>query len=410
MEMFTVLETLTFAAKLRLPDSMSNQDKIARIHAVVQELNLIHIKDIRVGGAAFRGISGGEKRRVFIGIELLSSPSVLLLDEPTSGFSSTGALNVTNAIKDLAASGRNVILSLFDDLLLLSQGKVGKAQSAASYFENLGHECPVNWNVADYLLDLFSLHQESSSNEKSVSHEDFALKYSNYLSTNPQASLTQLLKEHENKYGKIGGEALLSKFKKEYTTKYTTEYATIALTQTLLITQRSLTNLARHPLIFQADAAIHIIFALVVGSLFSGLKDGPEMDTISLNKSIALFFITSFLATITFAAMPQFTVERSVFLRERAAGMYRTSSCFMAKTIVETLSYSILPAIFIVITYYFIGLSGPLTYYFILTAVFVNVALSPIAAIGAHAMNAEVGMVVLVLINTMAMLFSGFIY
>lgn len=102
-------------------------------------------------------------------------------------------------------------------------------------------------------------------------------------------------------------------------------------------------------------------------------------------------------------------VERSVFLRERAAGMYRTSSYFMAKTIVETLSYSILPAIFVIITYYFIGLSGPLTYYFILTAVFVNVALSLIAAIGAHAVNAEVGMVVLVLINTMAMLFSGFI-
>lgn len=112
MEMFTVFETLTFAAKLRLPDSMSNQDKIARVHAVMQELNLIHIKDTRVGGAAFRGISGGEKRRVFIGIELLSSPSVLLLDEPTSGLSSTDALNVTNAIKDLAANGRTVILSV----------------------------------------------------------------------------------------------------------------------------------------------------------------------------------------------------------------------------------------------------------------------------------------------------------
>ncbi|KAF9343316.1 hypothetical protein BGX26_005922 [Mortierella sp. AD094] len=343
------------------------------IHAVMQELNLTHIKDTKVGGAIVRGISGGEKRRVFIGIELLSSPSVLLLDEPTSGLSSTDALNVANAIKDLSTKGRTVILAvhqprsdiyeLFDDLLLLSQGKVvyfGKAQSAASYFENLGHECPVNWN---------------------------------------------LLKENENNPEKTGGEAHLSKFKKEYTT----EYATTAFNQTLLITQRSMTNWARHPLIFQAAAAVHILFALVVGSLFSGLKGSPELGGISLNKSISLFFISSFLGTITSAAMSQFIIKRSVFLRERAAGMYRTSSYFMAKTIVETLSHTILSVVFVVIIYYLIGLSGSLIYYFILTTVFVNVALSLIAAIGAHVMNTEVGMIVLALISCMAMLFSGFL-
>lgn len=171
IETLTVLETLTFAAKMRLPRSMSNADKIARVHSVMQELNLTHIKDTKVGGTVIRGISGGEKRRVTIGIELLSSPSVLLLDEPTSGLSSTDALNVANAIKDLSKKGRTVILTvhqprsdiyeLFDDLLLLSQGKVvyfGKAQSATSYFEALGHETPVGWNVADYFCKLERKH------------------------------------------------------------------------------------------------------------------------------------------------------------------------------------------------------------------------------------------------------------
>jgi ABC-type multidrug transport system ATPase subunit len=163
IETLTVLETLTFAAKMRLPRAMSSKDKLARVDAVMEELNLTHIKNTKVGGAVIRGISGGEKRRVTIGIELLSSPSVLLLDEPTSGLSSTDALNVANAIKELARKGRTVILTvhqprsdiyeLFDDLLLLSKGKVvyfGKAQTAAAYFEALGHEVPVGWNVADY--------------------------------------------------------------------------------------------------------------------------------------------------------------------------------------------------------------------------------------------------------------------
>ncbi|KAG0005429.1 hypothetical protein BGZ80_007768 [Entomortierella chlamydospora] len=419
IETLTVLETLTFAAKMRLPRSMSNKDKLARVESVMQELNLTHIKDTKVGGTVIRGISGGEKRRVTIGIELLSSPSVLLLDEPTSGLSATDALNVANAIKGLARKGRTVILTvhqprsdiyeLFDDLLLLSKGKVvyfGKAHSAAGYFESLGHECPVGWNVADYFLDLITLHQDDSDNEgPSDSQVDFAKNYADYVATNPDAYLVQLSKQHENSSEKVERDALLSQFKNAYTT----EYAATTLTQTLLLTQRSLTNLLRHPTIFQSAVVIHIIFALVVGSLFSGLKDRPEMGETSFNKSIALFFITSFLATMTFAAMPQFIIERSLFLRERAAGMYRTSSYFMAKTIVETLSYTILSVVFVVITYYLIGLHGSLIYYFVTVAVFVNVALSLIAAIGAGAENSEIGMNILSLVNTMAMLFSGFI-
>ena len=102
-------------------------------------------------------------------------------------------------------------------------------------------------------------------------------------------------------------------------------------------------------------------------------------------------------------------IERSLFLRERASGMYRTSSYFLAKTIVETTSYTVLTVIFVVITYYLIGLHGSLIYCFVLVAVFVNVALSLIAAIGAGAENSEVGMNILSLVNTMAMLFSGFV-
>ncbi|KAG0348412.1 hypothetical protein BG004_005253 [Podila humilis] len=421
IETLTVLETLTFAAKMRLPRSMKNADKIARVYEVMQELNLTQIKDTKVGGPAIRGISGGEKRRVTIGIELLSSPSVLLLDEPTSGLSSTDALNVANAIKGLAKKGRTVILTvhqprsdiyeLFDDLLLLSQGKVvyfGKANLAAAYFEALGHEVPVGWNVADYFLDLITenQHTDDGFHAASSGQENFAEKYAEHLSSNPQAYLSQLLQEHGvHTSEKLQRDELLAKFKKEYAT----QYAATTLTQIGLLTGRSLTNLARHPTIFQASAFIHIVFALVVGSLFSGLQERPEMGQTSFNKSVALFFITSFLATMTFSAMPQFIIERGLFLRERASGMYRTSSYFAAKTLVETLSYTVLSVLFVVITYYLIGLQGSIIYYLISVSVFVNVALSLIAAIGAGAENSEVGMNILSLINTMAMLFSGFI-
>lgn len=164
-----------------------------------------------------------------------------------------------------------------------------------------------------FTVDLITLHEDKTPNEgSSSSHEDFAQKYASFLATNPKAYLTELLQKHQNDSEKRKDDALLDQFKKAYTT----EYATTTLTQTLLLTQRSLTNLARHPTIFQASAFIHIVFALVIGSLFSGLKDRPEMGATSFNKSIALFFITSFLATMTFSAMPQCKLSPLAFLFE----------------------------------------------------------------------------------------------
>ncbi|KAG0321036.1 ABC transporter G member 22, partial [Podila horticola] len=333
IETLTVLETLTFAAKMRLPRSMNIQEKVERVYEVMQELNLTHIKDTKVGGPTIRGISGGEKRRITIGIELLSSPSVLLLDEPTTGLSSTDALNVTNAIKDLSSKGRTVILAVHQPRSDIYEGKLSTSGE-------LNRQLPIlTASVMNALsAGMWQIIFDNPTKEKSsATLEDFVKSYSNYLSTDPRARLTQLLHERSKISENIEGEVLLSKFKKEYTT----EYATTTLDQTLMASQRSLTNLARHPIIFQAAAAVQIVFALI--------------------------------------------------------------------TIVETLSYTILTIIFVVITYYFIGLHGSLIYYFILLAVFVNVALSLIAAIGAGVENAEVGLTLLALVNTMAMLFSGFL-
>jgi len=83
----TVQEALTFAARLRMPESVSTQDKEARVFEVMQQLGLVDIKDTRIGNIERRGISGGEARRVSIGLELVANPDILVLDEPTSGLS-----------------------------------------------------------------------------------------------------------------------------------------------------------------------------------------------------------------------------------------------------------------------------------------------------------------------------------
>lgn len=85
MRTLTVYETVLYSALLRLPRDMSVEAKKYRVMETLTELGILSIKDSRIGDSTTRGISGGEKRRVSIACELVTSPSILFLDEPTSG-------------------------------------------------------------------------------------------------------------------------------------------------------------------------------------------------------------------------------------------------------------------------------------------------------------------------------------
>jgi ATP-binding cassette subfamily G (WHITE) protein 2 len=98
--------------KLRFGKKLSSEQRFRRSNEVVEELGLAHCADSMVGGAMRRGISGGELKRVSIGIELLSQPSVLYLDEPTSGLDSATARNLVETLVALASHGRTIVSCL----------------------------------------------------------------------------------------------------------------------------------------------------------------------------------------------------------------------------------------------------------------------------------------------------------
>lgn len=95
--MLTVYEALLFAARLRLPESIPELEKRERVEELMEKLGITSLRNVRIGhtgdGKA-RGISGGEMRRVSIGLELIASPDVLILDEPTSGLCRSQNLNI----------------------------------------------------------------------------------------------------------------------------------------------------------------------------------------------------------------------------------------------------------------------------------------------------------------------------
>lgn len=168
----TVWETLMFYAKLKLPFDMPTSEKEQRVNALIAELGLEKCRDSFVGSTMRRGLSGGERKRLAIGCEVVTNPGIILLDEPTTGLDSFSSLSVMMILNDLASKGhtivctlhqpRSSIFALIDHLMILSQGRVvyyGPTGNAESYFADIGFTHKPGINPADFAsLFLLSHH------------------------------------------------------------------------------------------------------------------------------------------------------------------------------------------------------------------------------------------------------------
>ncbi|GAB4848723.1 ATP-binding cassette sub- G member 1 [Ancistrocladus abbreviatus] len=166
MTTLTVREVVYYSAQLQLPSSMSKSEKLERADLTIREMGLQDSINTRIGGWSTRGISGGQKRRVSICIEILTRPPLLFLDEPTSGLDSAASYHVMSRIIKLAQrDARTVIASihqpsgevfeLFHNLCLLSSGRLvyfGPTSTANEFFDLNGFPCPSFRNPSDHYL------------------------------------------------------------------------------------------------------------------------------------------------------------------------------------------------------------------------------------------------------------------
>ncbi|KAF4688317.1 hypothetical protein FOZ60_002920 [Perkinsus olseni] len=166
----TVYQNLYYSAMVRLPEDMPREKKLKIIEDVIQVLDLEQVRHTIVGSPGRRGISGGQKKRVNIGIELVAYPRVLFLDEPTSGLDSAASMAVTKCLARMRTLGitvvcvihqpRYAIFRQFTHCLLLGKGGrtvyVGKTSQAEDYFVSHGFRIPRGENVADWFIDIIS--------------------------------------------------------------------------------------------------------------------------------------------------------------------------------------------------------------------------------------------------------------
>lgn len=195
----TVREALLFAAHLSLPENVQEDEKRGIVQSVITTLGLGAVADSMIGDRGLRGISGGEKRRVSIGIALVGRPRILVLDEPLSGLDAYNAVRVMTALRALASgssateptsptvaspiAATTVILTLhqpssqmfhmLDRAILLSGGRTlydGPPGEAMTWCEEIrDHPCPAGHNVADHLLEIAMRERNSGGGSEDVS-------------------------------------------------------------------------------------------------------------------------------------------------------------------------------------------------------------------------------------------------
>uniref|UniRef100_A0A8C1LMT1 ABC transporter domain-containing protein n=1 Tax=Cyprinus carpio TaxID=7962 RepID=A0A8C1LMT1_CYPCA len=377
MGTLTVRENLAFSANLRLSrKEYSSADKQMRVDSVIQELGLNDCADTKIGTMFLRGVSGGEKKRCSIGMELITAPSLLFLDEPTTGLDANTANSIMELLQKLSKKGKTVIFSIhqprysifsqFDHLTLINKGEItyaGAANRAISYFEDLGYKCEPFNNPADFFLDV----------------------------TNG----TVLPQIHNNKSGitSLDGDECVS------------------MLQLMLVSGRTIRNILRNPQTSYAQLFLNIFFGILVGLIYYQIPH--TLPEALQNRTGAFFFLVINMVFGNLSAVELFISERVLFIHENSSGFYRTSVYFLSKVFADLLPNRILPVfIFSAIPYFMMGLKPDVEVFFLYCVTLSMVSLSAVSL--AFLVSASVGSfamanILIALPYVVMMVFGGFL-
>eukprot|EP00002_Diphylleia_rotans_P023681 TRINITY_DN465_c0_g1_i6.p1 TRINITY_DN465_c0_g1~~TRINITY_DN465_c0_g1_i6.p1 ORF type:complete len:605 (+),score=129.58 TRINITY_DN465_c0_g1_i6:3944-5758(+) len=394
----TVRETLTITALLRLPNTMTREQKLQRVEEVINTLSITKCADSQIGSAFMRGVSGGERKRVNVGNELITDPSVLMLDEPTSGLDSSTAFLLLLTLKRLASQGKTIILSIhqpssqmfamLDQLILLADGHVvyqSPAAKSLAYFSGLGYDCPAGFNMADYLMGLLTdeeLYAESPSSKKAliqayarnvqpgvVQDIEKHLRSAGHVNTSSKAPLSPTsigFSETDESVDKAASQPDAEKLAVvEAPSQDSPDHNTWPTTfwqQYVVLCSRAF-KLKRGQTFKSLLFWQYLSMSIIVGAIWFdvGTKEENIRDRIGV-----LFFMTIYWSfQPLFSSLTAFPSEKHILLKERASGSYRLSAYYLAKCTAEIPFELMWPSFSVLIVYWMAGLNPDAGHFFL---------------------------------------------
>ncbi len=317
-----------------------------------------------MGTPLLRGVSGGERKRTGIAVELVTRPKYLFLDEPTSALDSSAAQKVMELVKQTAKRERQVVCAsihqpssqlflLFDKIMLLAAGRTiffGTAAEAESFFESHGEPTPNNWNPSDHFLEVLA-RSDFETDERRKAKEIKRLEDMARDLKRSDEARQALRRVGGGGSGGGGGDDASEEDDGGKSLAYPVSFPA----QVWILTERTLLETLRNPLYIWVRVLLYSLLAIMLATTWLRLSQTDQraiQDRLSLH-----FFIPAFTAFMSVAAVPALIESRIVFLRERASRAYRTSSYVVSTGIISLITVGIITVTFWAISYFLIRLN-----------------------------------------------------
>uniref|UniRef100_A0A7C9ALT6 Adenosinetriphosphatase n=1 Tax=Opuntia streptacantha TaxID=393608 RepID=A0A7C9ALT6_OPUST len=429
--MLTVEETLMFAAEFRLPRTLSKSKKKARVQQLIDQLGLRNAAKTIIGDEGHRGVSGGERRRVSIGIDIIHDPIILFLDEPTSGLDSTSAFMVVKVLQRIAQSGSIVIMSihqpsyrimgLLDRLLFLSRGQTvfsGSPADLPGYFAEFGNPIPENENRTEFALDLIRELESAPGGTQAL--VEFNKKWEEQKRRNSSSNQHGLIDAPQESRGGLSlKEAISASISRGKLVSGATNsdaspasmvptYSNPFWIELVTLSKRSMMNSRRTPELFGIRLGAVLVTGFILATMFWQLDNSPK----GVQERLGFFAFAMSTTFYTCAdALPVFLQERYIFMRETAYNAYRRSSYVLSHALTALPSLVLLSFAFAAATFFAVGLDGGVSGFFFYFGIILasfwagNSFVSFLSGVVSHVM---LGYVIVVAILAYFLLFSGF--
>ncbi|KAI4477727.1 hypothetical protein M0804_012555 [Polistes exclamans] len=332
--LFTVEEAMIVAADLKL--TLKPRERLRRIEEILSVMGLTETRYTLIGA-----LSGGQKKRLAIALELINNPPIIFLDEPTSGLDSVTSKQCVRFLKQLALEGRTIICtihqpsaSLFDmidHLYIVAEGYcvyTGGTHNLVPYLSSLGLRCPTHYNPTDFIIEIcngdygdhLSRLVESVENGKSNTWRSSVIlslgKTEEIIVTHMSAS-SKVLQQTNIR---------VPSFEVEY--KHTTYYATGFWKQFHVLLRRNAIKLSRDKILTLTRISMHLLIALIVGAIF--FRIGQDATYVLDNFNL-LFFNLMFLMFSAFSStLITLPLELPILMREHFNRWYKLRSFYLA--------------------------------------------------------------------------------
>ncbi|XP_058724835.1 pleiotropic drug resistance protein 1-like [Vicia villosa] len=351
----TVYESLLYSAWLRLSPDIDHETRKMFIEEVMELVELNSLRHALVGFPGENGLSTEQRKRLTIAVELVANPSIIFMDEPTSGLDARAAAIVMRTVRNTVDTGRTVVCTIhqpsidifdaFDELLLLKSGgeqiyagPIGdQCSDLIEYFEAIQGVPKIKdgYNPATWMLEITSTGKETNLKV------NFTDVYNN----------SELHRRNKQLIQQLSAPSQNSK-----DLHFDAQYSQTFIAQCIACLWKQHLSYWRNT----SYTAVRLLFTIMTGLLFGlifwdvGLKSKKEQDL--FNAMGSMYAAVTFIGVVNGASVqPIVAIERTVFYRERAAGMYSALPYALAQVIIEIPHILVQALVYGIIVYAMMG-------------------------------------------------------